>query len=100
LKSKTRRFIPGNTGSWFKTYVRENETVLMQFRCVGEDTIEIASSTVAGVPRAHLRTYSNTGSSTSTAGYREVSFPVGRLDALCDAVLMLREQLGNESTAR
>jgi hypothetical protein len=84
----------GNTGSWFKTYRRENDTVLMRFVQAGEDTIEIATSTLAGVPQAHLRTYSSTATA-STAGCKELTFSVGRLASLCEAVQMLHDHMSN-----
>jgi hypothetical protein len=82
----------GNTGSWYKTYRPENDSILMRFAQAGEDTIEIGTSTLAGVPRAHLRTYSSTATA-STDNRKELTFSVGRLDSLCEAVQMLRDHL-------
>ena len=84
----------GNAGSWFTTYRRENDTVLMRFVQAGEETIEIATSTLAGVPRAHLRTHSNSAT-TSTDSCKELTFPVGRLASLCEAVQMLHDHTNN-----
>lgn len=75
-----------------------NEEVLMRFESSGEETIEIARSTIAGVPRAHLRTYASIGPTSGTSRSGELSFPLGRLDTLCEAVQMLRDRLGNSTT--